>query len=285
MAGATGGDARWRRGPRSLLADGGGRPEGRGPGIGWGGARTRSRTGFCREAQALHRERASPGGVQREDGQETPLGAAVHCTQGRGENRGQMDQTQRPSRPPRRLRLRHCGCHSRPAAMRKVQPATGRLSGRTRRRRRSCRRSLPRCAPLPVGHRPGPGAVIPTMSQRTRQGRGPWQLPWARPALTASRQPPSLLRSPGHAAPASIAGGASAGVETRRSGATLPPSRRSRQEPNAKQLAPQPGQGRALLGAGGGHSITARVSRPITLIRVRTAADIMMRSYLLNRGE
>ena len=41
---------------------------------------------------------------------------------------------------------------------------------------------------------------------------------------------------------------------------------------------------RALLGAGGGHSITARVSRPITLIRVRTVAHIM-RSYLLNRGE
>jgi hypothetical protein len=41
---------------------------------------------------------------------------------------------------------------------------------------------------------------------------------------------------------------------------------------------------RALVGAGGGRSITARVFRPVTLMRVRTAADILRR-YFLNRGE
>ena len=76
--------------------------------------------------------------------------------------------------------------------------------------------------------------MIPTMSQRTRQGPGSCQMSSALPALTASRQPRSRLRSPGHSPPASIAPGTGVGVETRSSGATLPPSRGSQNKPNAK---------------------------------------------------
>ena len=87
-AGRRGGGTSWRRGPRGPLADGGGGLQGRGPGVGRGYARTRSRTGFCREAQALHPEAASPRGVQSEDCQKTPLGEAVGSSQRGGENRG-----------------------------------------------------------------------------------------------------------------------------------------------------------------------------------------------------
>ncbi len=40
---------------------------------------------------ALHRERASPGRVQSEDGQEAPMGEAILRSQGGGENSGQIE--------------------------------------------------------------------------------------------------------------------------------------------------------------------------------------------------